>query len=247
MSKPLFSIITVTLNAQKYINDNFNSMDCQKGEQDWEQIIWDGGSTDNTLDICKKRPNIKVIQGSDQGIADAMNKAVLHAKGKFILFLHADDFLSCDQTLSFSRNFILSHPDSLWLYGIGETVDAEGCVLKKDSFSSQIHKKLKRYNVFSHPSVLMNRDFFEQLGGFDISLKYCMDYDLWLRAAQKTIPIAMPFTIGKFREHQGSLSSSQKLAVTEEAFLVRQCYTNSLWQRYKSWRSYYRRKKKLAI
>ena len=89
------SIITVTLNSEKYIEDTIQSV-IQQTYQNIEYIIIDGASEDGTLDIIKKHED-KIdywIAEPDNGISDAMNKGLKIAKGDYVLFLQSDDYMA---------------------------------------------------------------------------------------------------------------------------------------------------------
>ena len=92
--KPLISIITVTLNSEKYLNETLKSIFNQK-YKNYELIIIDGKSNDKTLDIIKK--NIKKIDlyksEKDKGIYDAFNKGIKLANGDLIGIVNSDDIL----------------------------------------------------------------------------------------------------------------------------------------------------------
>ena len=93
-NKPLISIITVTLNSEKYLNETLKSIFNQK-YKNYELIIIDGKSNDKTLDIIKK--NIKKIHlyksEKDKGIYDAFNKGIRLASGDLIGIVNSDDVL----------------------------------------------------------------------------------------------------------------------------------------------------------
>ena len=93
--KPLVSIITVTLNSEKYLEETLNSIKNQKNK-DYEVIIIDGHSNDTTIEIIKKYEdliNFCLIE-KDRGIYDAFNKGLKYAKGKYIVFVNSDDVLT---------------------------------------------------------------------------------------------------------------------------------------------------------
>lgn len=103
----LFSIVTVCFNASALIEKTIKSVLAQDFT-DYEYIIQDGGSTDDTLDIVRKfkgdfeMRNIPYVvnSGKDNGIYDAMNKAVSSASGKYIIFMNADDCFYSQTVLS---------------------------------------------------------------------------------------------------------------------------------------------------
>jgi len=91
---PLISIITVVFNGERYLEETILSI-LNQTYQNIEYIVIDGESNDNTLEIIKKYQNNITfwISEADDGIADAMNKGLKYAKGEFVLFIHADDYL----------------------------------------------------------------------------------------------------------------------------------------------------------
>lgn len=91
---PKFSIITVTYNAAKVLEDTIQSIVTQT-YKNLEYIIVDGGSTDETLDIIHKYQEhiTTVISEPDQGLYDAMNKGIKLATGDYLCFLNAGDGL----------------------------------------------------------------------------------------------------------------------------------------------------------
>ncbi len=90
-------MITISLNAEKYIEQTIQSV-LSQAYKNTEYIIIDGGSTDQTLDIINKyRSQINtIVSEKDVGIADAMNKGVALASGDYVIFLHADDYFKDD-------------------------------------------------------------------------------------------------------------------------------------------------------
>ncbi|MCP5469144.1 MAG: glycosyltransferase [Chlamydiales bacterium] len=227
-----FSIITITFNAEEFLEKTLDSVAAQEFSS-FEHIIWDGGSTDNTLRIAEKY-DAQVHQGKDGGISDAMNKGAALAKGEILLHLHADDFLPHPKVLAYVDTAFKQHNPS-WLYGQAYTVDQQGEVMRESKYRPFSHRKLRRYNTITHPATYVKRTLFEEIGGFDPTLSYCMDYDLWLRLAKRATPHVLPSTIASFREHSESLSTSQPRKVADEAYSVRNRYVTSPWERYKSY------------
>ena len=90
--KPLISIITCVFNSEKYLQECFDSLYKQK-YKNYEHIIIDGNSYDNSVKIIKKnQKNIKFwLSEKDKGIYDAFNKGMKYAKGDIIGFLNSDD------------------------------------------------------------------------------------------------------------------------------------------------------------
>ncbi len=234
-----FSVITITFNAEAFLEKTLESVANQEHDS-FEHIIWDGGSTDKTLEIAS-RYDVKIHQGQDGGIADAMNKGAAFASGNILLHLHADDLLENPKVLSFADTAFLQHPHIRWLYGQAYTIDEKGELKSRSTYAPFSLKKLCRYNTITHPATFVERAFFEEVGGFNPQLKYCMDYELWLRLAHLSTPLALPTTFASFREHGGSLSTSTPRGVADEAYQIRNKYTCSLWQKWKSYKTWRKR------
>lgn len=238
-----FSVITIALNAEKYLEQTLQSV-ARQTWKDYEHIVWDGGSTDATLEICRQFPHVKVFSGQDSGIADAMNKGASYAQGEFLLHLHADDFLLHENVLSYVHTTLKQHPKVQWLYGQIDRIDSHGEKVSSPAVVPFSKNKLRRYNIISHPATFYSKELFLAVKGFDVSLRYCMDYDLWLRFAKLSQPLVIPSTLACFREHLGSLSTKESLAVTDEAYQVRNRYVRNIWERYRSYCTWKRRRKK---
>lgn len=127
---PLFSIITVTYNAASTIRPSLESVGAQTCTL-YEHIIVDGQSADSTLDIIASIPNPRrrVTSRPDDGIYDAMNRAIADAKGDYLIFLNAGDRFHSPDTLRRYADAIMANDYPGIVYGQTELVDAEGRIL----------------------------------------------------------------------------------------------------------------------
>lgn len=117
----------------------------------------------------------------DGGQSEALNKGFARASGKYLLWINADDLL-LPGTLDRARNYLAAHPACDWLAGNLVYIDEQDRVLwcARDG---QWHDRLYRQapvRVYG-PTSIFSRALFERVGGFDESLHYVMDTDLWLR------------------------------------------------------------------
>ncbi|MHA8098244.1 glycosyltransferase family 2 protein [Aquirufa aurantiipilula] len=114
MSK-LLSIITVTYQAEAYIENTLRSIFSQ-GEQDFEVIIMDGGSRDRTLELVQNYSSqiAHIVSEPDKGIYDAMNKGMKLATGKYLYFLNAGDTFAGPDTLHQILLDLQKDPDVLY-------------------------------------------------------------------------------------------------------------------------------------
>ena len=125
MNRYRFSVITVCYNAENSIKGTIDSVITQDFD-DYEYIIKDGGSTDKTPEIIygiiKDHPNIKLISEKDEGIYDAMNKAVEVSSGELIIFLNSGDRFA-DSSVLGKADSVIKGGDAKIFYGDIEEVD----------------------------------------------------------------------------------------------------------------------------
>lgn len=182
MKKIFISIITPTLNSEKYIEKTCLSLMAQKYKQ-YEHIIIDCVSKDNTINIIKKyseKYNITYISENDEGISDAFNKGIKIAKGEWILFLGAGDELINSDTLSIFSEKLLNKVNSYIVWGNVICKNEDGKIGKRISGDHYLFR-LRQYLCYHHQSIFHNIRLFKDYGYFDLNIKIAMDYDLILR------------------------------------------------------------------
>lgn len=168
------TIIIATYNADKSLAKALMSLINQR-YQDWECLIIDGSSTDNTLDIIdefeQKDNRIRHISEVDNGIYDAFNKGWCLAKGEWIYYLGSDDELTIDG-LFHHMSIIPNISEEVGLLNGGVirvTKDGRQKVMMSKGFSG------------CHQGKVMRRKALEELGGFDLKYRFLADYDLFGR------------------------------------------------------------------
>lgn len=241
--RPTFSIITITYNSARYLEETIRSVLAQDAT-DLEYLIIDGGSTDETLPLIKRYAasdsRIRWISEADNGISDAMNKGIALATGDVIAHLHSDDFYQLG-TLTAVANAFENDKNICWVVGGYNVVDAEGSVLYAPVQPEQLtFEKLLKKNLVPHPATFVRREWFAKLGMFDLNLKYAMDYDFFLRLSREAAPKLLPDVLTSFRRHTGSLSTLCEIKAFREEQLIRMRYVAStsffvrtfLWFRY---------------
>jgi glycosyltransferase involved in cell wall biosynthesis len=168
------TVITVTYNAEKYIDRTILSVINQKNIS-VELIIIDGKSTDSTLDIVSKyKDNIScIISEADKGIFDAMNKGIIHATGDWINFMNAGDILVDDFVLS--KMFSDSHSDIAVLYG-------NNVFRNKIDYAATPITLSYGYIMACHQSMFFNRNLLgTELNYKNTIFKYACEYELLAR------------------------------------------------------------------
>lgn len=177
------SIITPSFNQGRFIEQTIKSVLSQDYPKA-EHIIVDGGSTDETLDILRNYPHLKVLNGPDKGQANAVNKGLRAASGEIIGWLNSDDtylpgiFEDVAKTISSANGVFIA-------MGRCAFTDEDGRLTGKEHPSAfvshnEVVKIWKMYTI-PQPAVFFHRKVYEQCGGLDESLYFGLDYDLFLR------------------------------------------------------------------
>ncbi len=179
MKSPLISIITITLNAEKYLEQTIQSV-LNQTYKNIEYIIVDGGSTDGTLGIIEKYKNAidRIISEKDEGIADAMNKGTILATGDYVIFLHADDYFANANAL---KAVVEKMDKTADILACNIQYGARQSTCKPRGFNFWFNFKQGVY----HQGVVCRRDLIEKLNGFDMQFSISMDYDFFLRAYRR--------------------------------------------------------------
>lgn len=214
------SIICCTWNSATYLPKSIQSVLAQD-YNDIEYIFVDGGSTDATLDqiAAIDRP-VKILHDIRGGISRAMNEGIKIATGDVVAHLHSDDYYLHPGVISLAARALESQSAG-WCYGrikrvVNEQEFPESYLAPKYSF-----ERLMRGNFVPHPATFVRRDWMLRVGCFDEFRKYAMDYDLWLKLGKLGDPVELCEPLAAFRVHEGSLSSSNRIAAMEEDFRVR--------------------------
>lgn len=211
MSRPLFSCVVPVKGARPFIAEALASLESQGMGEELEVIVQDG-TTEYTE--CTEIPaglNVQWFRERDAGQSDALNKGFAKAKGEWLFWLNADDVLLPGALMKVKQLLHSSTPSLTtlnWIAGNVVYMDGAGCAKwcawDRGWKLSYAGLPVQVYG----PSSFFRRELFEKSGGFDVSLNYVMDVDLWCKFRKmghwyKKIP---DFVWG-FRLHDGSKTS----------------------------------------
>jgi len=221
-NKPKVTIITPSFNSEKNIEETILSV-LNQTYANLEYIIIDGGSTDGTVDIIKKYQNRLAywISEPDKGISDAFNKGLTKATGDYINFQGAGDYLISDTVIESIMADVDPEEDMLVCGKIERIRDTKK---KEVVFTSSINFKNKRSLLFRmslpHQALFTNKKFFEKYGNFDLNNKFCMDYEILLRA-YKNFPkvILKDIIVSAWRE--GGVGKDKTLEIFKEYLSIK--------------------------
>jgi glycosyltransferase involved in cell wall biosynthesis len=196
----VISILLPVFNAPNTIARAVDSLLAQT-ETDWELLILDDGSTDETPEIlqalARRDPRIRVVTLPHRGITSTLNTGLPEARGELIARMDADD-ISLPDRLGRQREFLEAHPgiglvscrvlfggDSTLNAGYGRYVDWINGLLTPEEIAR--HRFVE--SPLAHPSVMFRRELPEQFGGYSAG-PFPEDYELWLRWLERGVRMA---------------------------------------------------------
>jgi glycosyltransferase involved in cell wall biosynthesis len=201
------SVITPSFNQGRFLRDCIESVRTQEGVE-WEHIVIDGGSTDETLEILKSFPHLQWISEPDLGQSDAINKGFLRATGDWVMWLNGDDYL-LPGALAAIREYAQGHAEADVLYGDWDFVDAEKKVTRRmRAFPFDLHL-LIYHGCYIASTACFYRKATTIDAGFllDVQFRQCMDQEYYARLgrAGKRF-VYCPAKIAAFRLHGDNAS-----------------------------------------
>ena len=219
------SIIVPAYNAAETIAETLDSL-CRQSFQDWEAIVVDDGSTDETADIAtdfvKRDGRIRLVRQAHLGGCAARNKGIELAHFDWVLFLDADDLLLPGH-LERMMNELASDPDldaihCAWVRTTsgGEPLDEERCHQEGDLFALSACRPL-----FPPLACIIRRSLVEAVGNFDTSFRTCQDWDLWQRVARTGARFGViPEVLGYYRATLDSVSTRTPFQTLKDGLQV---------------------------
>ena len=207
---PLVTIVTPSYNQGRFIRATIESV----LKQDYpriEYLIIDGGSTDETVSILREYPDrLRWVSEPDHGQAHAINKGWRQARGSILAYLNSDD-LYLPGAVAQAVAALDAHPAAAAVYGEGYHVDEEGRILERYPTEPFHADRLQETCFICQPTVFLRRDAVERVGYLGESLRYCMDYDLWIRLARAgKILIHTPHYLASTRLHADTKTLGQR-------------------------------------
>jgi len=201
-SLPLVSIVTPSYNQGRFIEATIQSVLAQD-YPNLEYLVVDGGSTDETLDVLRRyEGRIKWVSEPDGGQSEAINKGFRLTRGEIVAWLNSDDTYLAG-AVSKAVAHLRAHPEVAMVYGEGYLMDEGGNVTRR--FPSTEPFNLWRLVYFSdyilQQTVFWRRSVFDAVGMLDESLHYGMDWDFWIRVAQRFEVAYIPEYLGNLREY----------------------------------------------
>ena len=224
------TVVTPSFNQGKFIEETIKSVISQEGDFTLEYIIMDGGSTDETVDVIKKYERllekgeypvkcrgVKLIWRSekDRGQTHAVNKGFKLATGEILGWVNSDDTYM-PGAISKALEYFEKHEDVMMVYGEGYFVDKQGEIIERYYTEPFNLKRLREICFICQPTVFLRKDVLKLAGYLDEKLDFCMDYEYWLRIAQKNEVGFLGEYLANSRVYDETKSIGQRTEVIEE-------------------------------
>lgn len=220
-----FSIITCTWNSEAFLKESIDSVLSQDYDN-YEYIFVDGGSTDGTLDMIRQVPRpYKFVTGVRGGISNAMNVGIRMATGDVVAHMHSDDLYGDSRVFSRVAD-VFERTGCRWMFGRARFLTDGKLRDEGWKVPTYSYKRLLKGNFIPHESTFVRRDLFEEAGLFDTSLKYAMDYDMWLRLGKLAEPVQIDDHLSVFREHGGSTTVANPMLGFKEDHAIRMSHAD---------------------
>jgi glycosyltransferase involved in cell wall biosynthesis len=213
---PLVSVVMPVYNASAFLHEAIQSILAQTFTN-FEFIIINDGSTDSSTEIILSYPDprIKYISNAqNQGLVASLNVAINTAKGFYIARMDADDIAYPDR-LEVQIGYLQRYPNVKLLGSQVRLIDSNAKPFgfwKHPVTPAGVKEDIKRNCCFAHPSVVFEKQVFDELSGYSMNYKVAAeDYDLWMRILERHQGANTEQVLVDYRIHTSNFSSTNLL------------------------------------
>lgn len=223
---PVFvSIVTPSFNSRAFIGATLRSVQRQTYGS-IEHFVFDGGSTDGTLDVIEDfahRHPLRWTSQPDDGMYDAVNRGMAETDGDIVAYLNSDDLL-VPWAVEVVVEAFRANPEADVVFGDAirwyPEIAAVDLMIQPDFDLGRV----SRTGSLIQPTVFWRRRLVDRIGGFDSELRLAADLDFWLRAGQVATFVHVDEVVAIERIHSGGQSTRLRSAHGVEGKAVRQRY-----------------------
>lgn len=217
---PRISVITPSYNQGQFLDACIRSV-LDQAYPNLEFVIFDGGSTDGSVEIIKRYADHLTfwVSEPDEGQSSAINKGVAKTTGPLLTWLNSDDFL-LPGSLATMAHAYQADPNASFFFGDGWRVNAAGDRTSDFFPHGRVSFSWESFayglNYLLQPSTFINRKYVVDEPLLDVALNWGMDTDLWLRLGTRAAPRAVRSFIAASREYGDTKTASGSFQRVEE-------------------------------
>lgn len=226
---PKISVVTPSLNQGRFLEECITSV-IKQDYPDFEYIIIDGGSTDNSLDIIAEYKQYLAYSVSepDNGQSSAISKGFRKAKGELVAWLNSDDYYLPGALRKVAEAYG-RNPEASFYFGNGLRVDSKGMkksrLFESETVNFNRDALLYCLNYILQPATFINASYLKKIDFLDEDLDYGMDTDLWLKLSKEKMPVFVPETLAASREYGDTKTSTGSFQRIEELRQIAERHT----------------------
>jgi glycosyltransferase involved in cell wall biosynthesis len=214
-SWPSITVVTPSFNQAQFIGGTIESVLSQKYPH-LEYVVVDGGSTDGTVELLRSYDGrLRWLSEPDRGQGDAVNKGVRLGHGDIIGWLNSDDTY-WPGALEHAALTFRRRGQAAVVYGDANHVLEDGSLYGPYPTASFDYSGLAERCFICQPAAFIRRQAFDEVGGLDIGLAYCMDYDLWIRLGRGHSLVYLPAVLANSRLHKDAKTLARRRHVYRE-------------------------------
>ena len=220
---PLITVIIPCHNYARFIGDAISSVN--KSEQaDVEIIVVDNDSDDNPEPIVRSFSRTKYIRQPNVGVSKARNVGLAESRGRFVVFLDADDMLA-PGALDIGVSALAAHASAAMVFGRCRRMADDGSLQatpEQERIERDHYRELLKKNYIWMPGMAMfRREAVERAGGFDSSVNAASDYAMYLRVARSHQIYDHAKVVAYYRKHETNLSSNAARMLQQSLTVLR--------------------------
>jgi glycosyltransferase involved in cell wall biosynthesis len=224
----LVTVVIPCYNQAHFLGEAIESVLAQS-YPNFEIIVVDDGSTDNTSEVASGYPSEKVrlLGQKNKGRSAARNLGLRQSRGEYVVFLDSDDRL-LPEALEVGERELEAHPECAFVSGHIRRIGADGSPLRTPP--QALHKahvkdhyaRLLRYNyIWTTGPVMYRRSVFDTVDGFDSSLEPCEDWDIYLRIAGGYPVHHHGEVVAEYRQHDANTTHDSTLMLKATVAVLR--------------------------
>jgi glycosyltransferase involved in cell wall biosynthesis len=222
---PVVSVVVPCFNHGRFLREALASVDTP--EVRTEIIVVDDGSTDSTPKVIatfETRNIFRSVRQANAGLAAARNRGLRECRGKYVVFLDADDHLA-PGAIDLGARHLEEHLESAFVFGRCVVMDHDGTLLvtpEQPRIVRDHYRELLRQNYIWTPAAAMfRREPLERIGGFNSEVNAAADYEMYLHLARHYPVFDHGQVVAHYRRHVGSMSGNAARMLRETLFVLR--------------------------